>query len=178
MRVSMAVEEALSAGDVDAVRAALGDPPDWPNVVEPYLGASVLSLAYGHAPLAAIRQLLAEGADPNFQPENDGFPALVDVIHHRRDDDPRLAHAWDDRHALLAELIAAGADLEARGINDWTALHVAAVHDDDVAVRILLEAGADPQARARIDDLESPVDVAEQSAPRAAAVFREWIASS
>lgn len=175
MRVSVAVEDALRAGDLDAVREALGDPPDWPNTVDPYLDAPVLQLAVGSAPLDTIHRLLREGADPNFHPVDDGFPALIDVIHHRRDDHPDLAR-WDDGHQVLAALIEAGARVDERGLNDWTALHFAASYDDGVAVRMLLEAGADPCARTRIDDFESPLDVARRQSGRALAVLEDWLA--
>ena len=161
MRVSMAVERALREGDVDTVRWELDDPPDWPNTLEPYMRSPILAVALGAAPLAAIRRLLDEGADPNCQ-VLDGFPALIDVIHHRRREEGR---------EIVAVLLAAGARVDERGLNDWTALHFAASYDDDVAVRLLLEAGADPHARTRIDDFETPLDVA---GPDALAVLREW----
>ena len=175
MRASIALEQALREGDVDAARRALGDPAGWPNVVDPYTHTPVLSLAIGRSPLEAIRRLLAEGADPNFQPVNDGFPTLIDVIHHRRDDRPELTK-WSDAHEVLAAMIAAGAKVDERGLNDWTALHFAASYDDEVAVGMLLAAGADPHARTRIDDLESPLDTAENGSPRALAVLRAWLA--
>ena len=173
MAVSIALEAALRAGDLDGARRALSDPDDWPNSVDPYMHHSVLNIALGWAPLEAIRRLLDEGADPNFQPVDDGFPALVDVLHHRLSDRPELPR-WDDGHDVLRALLAAGADVHRRGINDWTALHFAAAADDPVAVTMLLDAGADPDARTRIDDFETPREIAEQSAPRARAAFEEW----
>lgn len=174
MRVSMAVEEALRAGDVDTVRWELDDPPDWPNSVEPYMRCSVLALALGVAPPAAIRRLLDEGADPNVRVLDDGFPALVDVVHHSRERQPPY-RADPEAHEILAVLIAAGARVDERGLDDWTALHFAASYDDEVAVRLLLEAGADPNARTRIDDVETPVEVAEKAgAAGALAVLRAW----
>ena len=173
MRAYIALERALERGDVDAARLALGDPDGWPNVLDPYVGAPVLSLALGCAPRDAIGQLLAQGADPNFRVADDGFPPLIDVIHHRRDDRPELRR-WSDAHELLAMLIAAGARVDERGLNDWTALHFAAGYDDEVAVGLLLEAGADPHARTRIDDFETPVEVAEKVGPRALTVLRAW----
>jgi len=173
MRASITFERALESGDVDAARAALDDPDGWPNVVDPYLGDTVLSRALGCAPLEAIRKLLADGADPNFRPQDDGFPSLIDVIHHRRSDRPEL-RKFDDAHELLRMLIAAGADVEARGLNDGTALHFACWYDDAEAVRILLDAGADPQARTRIDDLETPAEIAEANGGNALRALDEW----
>ena len=173
MRVSIELERALERGDLDAARAALGDPGDWPNSRDPYLGHRVLAAALGCARLETIRCLLRAGADPNLIGLDDGFPALVDVLHHRRDDRPEL-RVWRDRLPLLAELLAAGADVHARGLNDWTALHFAVADDDPIAVWMLLRHGADPEARTRIDDLETPLEIAESHSPRALAAIREW----
>ena len=174
MRVSIALERALERGDVDGARRVLGDPEDWPNARDPYMGSRVLSSALACAPLEAIRRLLREGADPDLIGLDDGFPALIDVLHHRRNDRPELRR-WGDRHPLLAELLAAGADVHARGLNDWTALHFAVADDDWISVWMLLRAGADPEARTRIDDLETPRDVAATyDRPRALAALREW----
>src|SRR5207244_13165358 len=57
-------------------------------------------------------------------------------------------------------LLAAGADVGQRGVNDYTPLHLAAAQGDLRAVDILLEAGSDPNEITRIDDLETPLEVA------------------
>ena len=171
MRASIEFEAAIKRSDLAAARQAIGDPPDWPNAVDPYMGTTVLQVALGWGSLATIRALLEAGADPNFQRDDDGFPSLVDVLHHRLSDRPELPK-HDDGHQVLALLIEHGADVHRRGINDWTALHFAAAADDPIAVTMLLDAGADPDARTRIDDFETPLEIAEQSAPRALAAFR------
>lgn len=173
MEVSIALERALERGDVDGACRVLGHPDDWPNSHDPYMGSRVLAIAIGCAPIEAIRRLLREGADPNLIGLDDGFPALIDVLHHRRDDRPELRR-WGDRLPLLAELLAAGADVRARGLNDWTALHFAVADDDPIAVWMLLQHGADPDARTRIDDFETPLELAEAGSPRALAAIREW----
>lgn len=173
MRVSIALERALERGDVDGARRVLGDPDDWPNSHDPYLWCRVLAIAIGCARLETIRRLLREGADPNLIGLDDGFPALIDVLHHRRDDRPELRR-WGDRLPLLAELLHAGAEVDVRGLNDWTALHFAVADDDPIAVWMLLQHGADPEARTRIDDFETPLDIAETQSPRALAAIREW----
>ena len=174
MEISIAFEAAMAANDLDAAREALGDPPDWPNSIDPYMHSTVLQAALGASSLATIQRLLDLGADPNLMPVQDGFPALVDVLHHRRDDRPELTYKWTDRNDMLRALLAAGADVHARGLNDWTALHLAVMADDPEAVQLLLDHGADPHAATRIDDFESPLDIAESSAPKALEVLRRW----
>ena len=174
MRASIAFERALEAGDLEAARHALGDPTGWPDVVDPYLGDTVLSRAIGCAPLTVIQSLLAQGADPNFRMQDDGFPALIDVIHHRRNDRPELRQ-WSDAHEVLRALLAAGADVHTVGLNGGTALHFACWYDDAVAVRLLLEAGADPHRRTTVDDQETSVEIAEQQRGEAHRVLTEWL---
>jgi uncharacterized protein len=174
MRISMRLGAALQAGDIGAARAALEDQSSWPNCVDPYLHCTVLSIALGSADLDTIRRLLDAGADPNFGGADDGFPSLIDVLHHRCRDAPELPR-WDDCHEVLRALIDAGADVNVRGLNDWTALHFAAAADDPVAVKMLLEAGADPEARTRIDDYETPIDVARNGSPNALATLAQWL---
>lgn len=147
-----AVEEACRRGDLAAFRAALGDPPDFPNGILPEafmaLGGRPLCIALIHGPPEFVRGLLALGADPN-APADDGFPSLHAAI-----DAPR-----PDRHDLLRLLLAHGADPNAqRGINDGTPLHHAVWRRDLEAVRVLLAHGADPGLRTRIDDCTTPRD--------------------
>jgi ankyrin repeat protein len=156
------LHEALRAGDLEGVRFALGNPPDWANARDALLHLHVLAHAISHAPLALVRMLLDDGADPNFD-DGDGFPSLLAVFDADR----------ADRHELLALLLARGADPAQRGINDWTPLHVAAIRDDARAIELLLAHGADPEARTRIDDLETPLEAAERAgAQRAVAALR------
>jgi hypothetical protein len=177
MRVSIKLDRAIKAGDLEAASRALEDPTGWPNCVDPYLHCTVLSIALGWADLTTIRRLLDEGADPNLGGRDVGFPSLIDVLHHRCREAPELPR-WDDCHEVLRALVDAGADVNARGLNDWTALHFAAAADDPVAVKLLLEAGADPEARTRIDDFETPLDVARSGSPNALAAFTDWLERS
>ncbi len=49
------------------------------------------------------------------------------------------------------------------GINDYTALHMAVGERNLPVLRILLEAGADPRLRTRIDDYETPRETAQRA---------------
>lgn len=57
-------------------------------------------------------------------------------------------------------LLKFGADPNQRGINDYTPLHMAVGEQNLAAVRLWLEAGADPELRTRIDDYETPREMA------------------
>ena len=57
-----AVDEAYKAGDLAALRAALGDPPDFPNCLQPFelaVGGYPLEYAIYWSPLSFIEVLLA-----------------------------------------------------------------------------------------------------------------------
>jgi ankyrin repeat protein len=56
----------------------------------------------------------------------------------------------DDRLEIVRLFLARGAHVQQRGLNDWTPLQYAVTLDDSNAIE-LLSAGADPNARTRID---------------------------
>lgn len=163
---ALAIETAIAAGDVNALREAFGDPEHFPNVRDE-CGDTCLDHAIYHGPISLVRALLALGADPNYD-GHAGFPSLFAAI-----DRPA-----PDRHQLLAILLAAGADVHQRGVNDYTALHHAACRDDAAAVEILLLHGADPEARTRIDHYGTPLEEAERFGHAAgAAALRRFTAA-
>jgi uncharacterized protein len=147
---AMSMERAVVAGDVDALRAAFGEDPAFPNVRDE-CGQWALDHAIYRGPLSLVRALLSLGADPNYI-DDGGFPSLFAAVD----------RAGPDRHEVLSMLLAAGADVEQRGMNDYTALHHAACRDDARAVELLLNHGADPSARTRIDHWATPLEEAEQ----------------
>ena len=154
---------AFETGDLDALRAAVDDPGVIPNGPMPATIGSCLVYAIYHSPLAFIRELLALGADPN-APADDGFPPLIAALTMTRaEPGVRVRHDVDD---ILRLLLSAGADPNGRGINDWTALHMAVAERNASAIAILLEAGADPGLRTRIDDCETPLEMAETAGLR------------
>jgi len=63
-------------------------------------------------------------------------------------------------------LLSFGADPNQRGLNDYTPLHMAASERNLRAVEILLESGADPRLRTRIDECETPREMAENAGLR------------
>ena len=64
---------------------------------------------------------------------------------------------------IVKLLLAFGADPNQRGINDYTALHMAVGERNLPVLQILLEAGADPRLRTRIDDYETPREGAQKA---------------
>src|SRR5262249_54980575 len=117
-----------------------------------------LVYAIYHSPLAFIRTLLENGADPNV-PANDGFPPLIAALSCTRD--VPGARRRTDVDEILRILLSSGADPNQRGINDYTPLHMAVAERNPLAIQILLDRGADPELRTRIDERETPFAMAE-----------------
>jgi len=139
------------------LRAAVDDAAAVPNGIMPMGIGSCLVYAIYHSPFEFIRTLLELGANPN-APADDGFPPLIAALTCTRDvaGGPRRT----DVDAIVRLLLAYGADVNQRGINDYTALHMAVAERNALAVQLLLDAGADPDLRTRIDDCETPLEMA------------------
>jgi ankyrin repeat protein len=60
-------------------------------------------------------------------------------------------------------LLSCGADPNQRGVNDYTPLHMAVAERNALAVHILLDGGADPELRTRIDECETPLEMAKSA---------------
>lgn len=164
------IDDAFHAGDLEGLRAALEDPAAVPNGPMPGAIGSCLVYAIYHSPLAFIRTLLERGADPN-APVDDGFPPLIAALSCGRDA-PGAARRTDVE-AILRLLLLHGADPNQRGLNDYTPLHMAVAMGLPLAVPILLEHGADATLRTRIDECETPLEMAQSAGQRDIAALIE-----
>jgi hypothetical protein len=164
------IHDAFRQGDLEALRAAVGDAAAIPNGVMPLGIGSCLVYAVYHSPLPFIRTLLEMGANPNARAD-DGFPPLIAALTCTRDEPgaPRRT----DVDAILRLLLASGADPNQRGINDYTPLHMAVAERNALAVQRLLDAGADPDLRTRIDDCQTPLEMARAAGLDAIAAILE-----
>ena len=151
------IDDAFRAGDLEGLRAAVDDPAAIPNGLMPDTVGPCLVYAIYHSPLSFIRTLLDIGADPN-APVDDGFPPLIAALSCARE--VPGATRRGDVHDVLRLLLSRGADPNQRGINDYTPLHMAVDARDALALQILLDGGADPALRTRIDAYETPLEMA------------------
>lgn len=145
---TLRIQRAFEAGDLAALRKEIG--PEFPHGDVPFLFSPSLEYAIFKSPLPFIHTLIDLGADPNYQ-SDDGFPSLIAALSAER----------DDKYPLLELLLTAGADLDQRGLNDWTPLHYAAATDDPRAIEFLVAHGADLNARTRVDDYTTPLEEAQ-----------------
>ncbi|HEX7778515.1 MAG TPA: ankyrin repeat domain-containing protein [Vicinamibacterales bacterium] len=154
------IDAAFRAGDLAALRAAIADSGEFPNYSGLLAIGSCLEYAIYHSPVPFIRELLDAGADPN-PADHAGFPPIIAA----------LSCTWpvpgsagrEDVHEIVELLLAYGSDPNQRGHNDYTPLHCAAGTGDVRAIEILLAGGADRTLRTRIDDFETPADVASKA---------------
>ena len=148
----LAVERALRAGRIDELPSSLTDQPEYPNVRDTYTWTPLVILAISWAPVSCVRDLVSAGADVNVKVD-DGFPALLNAVMSRR----------EDRLELVQALVDLGANLQAKGVNGWTALHAAASMNDVGMVQLLVQLGADRAARTGVDDDATPLQEAERA---------------
>lgn len=146
------LHSAFQQGDLLQIQAELGNPEDFPNTQWGDCGDLCLDYAIYHAPITLVRELLELGADPNYV-SPDGFPSLFAA----------LTAKQSDRALRLLLLLDFGADIQQRGANDYTPLHLAATNDDADSVFILLSRGADPLVKTRIDHYGTPFEEARRS---------------
>jgi ankyrin repeat protein len=154
------IDAAFHVGDLAALRAAVDDPTSVPNGPMPLAIGPCLEYAIYHSPLPFIRTLLEIGAEPN-PADHVGFPPLIAALSCSRPQSG--APGRSDVIPIITLLLAFGADANQRGINDYTPLHMAVSERNLPAVQVLLDAGADPRLRTRIDDCETPREMAEQA---------------
>ena len=152
------IEAAFKAGDLAALRAELDDDDDrFPNVVLAAGIGDCLTYAIYHSPVAFIAELLDLGAEPNWRAD-DGFPPLIAALSCATS--APGSPARPDVREIVELLLARGSDVQQRGLNDYTPLHWAAGDGDLAMVDLLLAHGADPNEITRIDDMETPLEVA------------------
>jgi ankyrin repeat protein len=154
------IDAAFRAGDLAALRAAVDDPASVPNGPMPLTIGSCLEYAIYHSPLRFIRTLLEIGADPN-PADHAGFPPLIAALSCSRSRPG--APGRPDVIDVVKLLLAFRSDPNQRGINDYTPLHMAVGERNLPAVELLLASGADPCLRTRIDERETPREMAEKA---------------
>jgi len=147
--VSLDVFEAAAAGDTERVRALLDADPSLRDA-HARDGWTPLHLAGHFRQTAVIDLLLARGADVNAVSRNADANAPL-----------HAAAAGGADAAVMSRLVAAGARVSHHQSGGYTALHEVAAIGNAEVVRLLLAAGAQPDARTA--EGETPAELARKS---------------
>ena len=124
-------------------------------------GATALNRAVSEGSVDVVRALLDYGADIEAGDWDTPWREEVDENGSERDvkmfsGRPLMLATMNEDHRMMRELLAAGADLEARSnfasIEGQSALHFATILGEEQTMRILLDHGADVNARAKDSD--------------------------
>lgn len=149
MDLNLRIHNAFKENNFEQLSNLLGDRQEFPNCHLEGFG-HLLEYAIYHSSLSFIQEILETGADPNYQ-DHAGFPSIIAALSSER----------VEREDMVDLLLSYGADINQRGINDWTPLHWAAAYDDVKLIEFLFEKGADPTLRTDIDDKATPLEEAE-----------------
>lgn len=154
----------LKSGDITRLEEAANVIDDFPGGCDDFIGSRWIINAIDLGCLQSIEWMLDKGVDLAFRGD-DGYTPLLSAID----------RGSDDRYAVMRLLIDHGAPLNKRGINDWTPLHLAAAREDVPALKLLIEAGADPRVKTRIDDYRNPLQEARALGWQASVAYLETI---
>jgi ankyrin repeat protein len=137
--------EALQRGDLQAIRQRALAEPDYLTRRD-FVGSTPLQTVIDFGELELVEFLLTNGADPNVEVD-DGYSCLLSAV---ESEAPAST-------AIVAALIAAGANIHQTGAHGWSPLHMAAAHGYSEKARLLIDAGADVNQRTVIDGHETPL---------------------
>jgi ankyrin repeat protein len=149
MRDCRTIMNALMADDIPALEEISEILDDFPMGKDDFIHRHWITNAIDCGSVGVVRWMLEKHAPVVFL-DDCGYTVLHSAIER---DEP-------DKYEMMRLLIASGADMNAHGVNDWTPAHMAAVHNDVEALRILRDGGADFTKRTRIDDYATPLEEA------------------
>lgn len=139
---------------------------DFPFGVDDFIGRRWIINAIDGGSVEAVRWMLNKGVSLQFRDE-EGYTVLHACVERKH----------KGKYEIMRDLVAAGADINAKGLNDWTPLHMAAARNDVEAVEILLASGADTTIRTTIDNFATPEEEAiSLGAIEAAQFIRDRVA--
>ena len=144
------VIDVMKSGDLARLIELAAIDSTFPDGVDSFIGRRWIINAIDGAPLTTIDWMLSRGVDLAFRDE-EGYTPLLATIESGR----------PDRLKLLRSLIAAGAPVNKKGVNDWTPAHMAAARDDVETLKVLVAAGADLTIRTDLDDCATPLEEAQ-----------------
>lgn len=142
--------EVLRSGDEAQLSELAQLVEGFPEGVDSLLGRRWIINAIDCGSLFSVEWMLARNVELRFRDE-EGYTVLHSA----------LERGNADRHHMIKLLLEAGADVNRKGVNDWTPAHSAAVKNDVAALELLVAHGADLSIRTEIDNYATPLEEAE-----------------
>lgn len=121
----------------------------FPDAFDGFTGRHWITHAIDCGSLLALNWMIGRGVTLRFR-DDEGYTPLHSAIDGAR----------DDRLAVIELLLQGGADPDVRGINGYTAAHLAAVRNDVPTLQLLARHGADFELRTVIDSDTTPLEEA------------------
>lgn len=150
----------LDRADISDLELASQTVKDFPLGKDSFIGRHWITNAIDCASFETVKWMIHKGVELNFR-DDEGYTPVHSCIERKT----------ADKYKILKLLLQSGADVNAHGTSDWTPLHQAAIRDDQEAMLMLLEAGADLNIRTRIDDYATPEEEARRSGHQRSAEF-------
>ena len=141
--------EALNRGNKAELSEISQLVANFPHGQDDLTGTSWIIHAVDHGSITSIKWLLWQQVAVDIL-DDDGYTPLLSAIESSR----------PDKYEILKLLIARGAPINQKGINDWTPLHMAAARNDVKALEILIARGADLTMKTAIDNYATPLEEA------------------
>ena len=139
----------LMVGDVEALEEIASIVDSFPCGKDDFVSRHWITNAIDSGTKEVVAWMLSRKVPVVFR-DDEGFTVLHSAIDREN----------PDRIEIIRMLLEAGADVNARGINDYTPAHHAATRNDVEALRLLVEGGADLTMRTRIDGYATPLEEA------------------
>lgn len=145
-----AILESIRDGDIHFLEFIAECINSFPSGIEDkILGTHWITYAIDLGSLESLLWMLARGTKIDFE-DGMGYTVLHSAIE----------STSKYKYEIMEKLIEFGAEVNKRGLNDWTPAHLAAARNDVNALEVLVKAGADLNARTRIDNFSTPLELA------------------
>ena len=134
--------------ELELLRETIGH---FPHGKDSFIERHWITNAIDCGSMETVKWMLSKNVELKFR-DDEGYTPLHSSI----------GRDLSNKYEVFEALIKAGADINAHGPNDYTPLHLAIIRNDLKAVSILIQAGADKTIRTRIDNYETPMELAQR----------------
>ena len=139
----------LGGADIAELESLSESITNFPHGKDAFIERHWITNAIDCGSLETVMWMLSKSVELKFE-DDEGYAPLHSC----------LQRELPNKYEVFEALIKNGADINAHGPNDYTPLHLAIAKNDIKALKILLEVGADKTIPTRIDDYETPTEMA------------------